>query len=313
LLADNEVVGSQEERAHLVKGYAGNPLALRIVAQTIAELFGGEIGPFLEEDTLVFGSIADLLDEQVTRLSTLEQTVLYWLAIVLEPVTLEEPRAVLVARLSAGQVLEAIGGLRRRNLIERGQRPGSFTLHSVVLEYMTEHLVTQASDEIQQGRLSRLIEHGLCQAQVREYLRQAQERLLVIPLLARLQSVLQGQADVEEQLCSLLDQLRAWAEDAQGYGPANLIALLRVLRGDLRGLDLSRLALRGVHLQGVEMQDATLAGAMIQDSVFTGTFDATWAVAISGNGQYWAAAGKRGEVRVWEAGSQTLHRVWHSE
>jgi hypothetical protein len=82
LLADNEVVGSQEERAQLVKGYAGNPLALRIVAQTIAELFGGEIGPFLEEDTLVFGSIADLLDEQVTRLSTLEQTVLYWLAIV---------------------------------------------------------------------------------------------------------------------------------------------------------------------------------------------------------------------------------------
>jgi len=45
LLADNEVVGSPQERAHLVEEYAGNPLALRIVAQTIAELFGGEIGP----------------------------------------------------------------------------------------------------------------------------------------------------------------------------------------------------------------------------------------------------------------------------
>src|SRR6266487_2252511 len=35
------LVGSPEEQARLVEGYAGNPLALKIVAQTIAELFGG--------------------------------------------------------------------------------------------------------------------------------------------------------------------------------------------------------------------------------------------------------------------------------
>src|SRR5205823_1673914 len=116
-------------------------------------------------------------------------------------------------------------------LIERGQRPGSFTLQAVVLEYVTAVLIAQASGEIQQGRLSRLIEHGLSQAQAKEYIRQAQERLLVAPLLTRLQSAYRGQAEVEEQLCSLLDQLRQWAGDAQGYGPANLIALLRVLRG----------------------------------------------------------------------------------
>jgi WD40 repeat protein len=111
---------------------------------------------------------------------------------------------------------------------------------------------------------------------------------------------------------SLLDQLRGRAEEAQGYGPANLVALLRVLRGNLHGLDLSRLALRGVHLQGVEMQDATLAGATLRDSVFTETFDAIMAVAISSTGQYWAAAGRRGEVRVWETGGQTLHLAWQA-
>ena len=66
---------------------------------------------------------------------------------------------------------------------------------------------------------------------------------------------------MEGELCSLLDQLRGWPQQSQGYGPANLVALLRLLRGHLRGLDLSRLALRGVSLQGVELQDATLAGA----------------------------------------------------
>ena len=46
------------------------------------------------------------------------------------------------------------------------------------------------------------------------------------------------------------------------------------------------------------MQDATLAGAMLQDTVFTETFDAITAVAISPDGQSWAVAGRRGEVRV---------------
>jgi WD40 repeat protein/transcriptional regulator with XRE-family HTH domain len=310
LLAEHEVVGSLQERARLVERYGGNPLALQIVAETIADLFGGAIGPFLAQDTLVFGNIVDLLDEQVGRLSPLEQTLLYWLAIVREPVTIEELCAVLVARLSRGQILEAVDGLRRRSLIERGQRPGSFTLQAVVLEYVTAELVAQTSGEIQQGRLSRLIEHGLCQAQAKEYVRQTQERLLVAPLLARLQSVYPRPADVEELFLSLLDQLRGRAEEAQGYGPANLVELLHMLRGDLRGLDLSRLALRGVYLQGVEMQDASLAGATLRDTVFTETFDAILAVAISSNGQYWAAASMQGEVRVWEARGQTLHLLW---
>src|SRR5439155_14716399 len=186
-----------------------------------------------------------------------------WLAILREPVTLEDLLSVQVSPLPRVQVLEAVDGLRRRSLIERGQRVGSFTLQSVVLEYVTTRLVTTASEEIQQGKLLRLLEHGLEQAQAKEYVRQTQERLLLAPLLASLESLGHSRAEVEGQLCSLLEQVR---ERAQGYGPANLVALLRVLRGDLRGLDLSRLALRGVHLQGVEMQDATLAGATLQGS-----------------------------------------------
>jgi transcriptional regulator with XRE-family HTH domain len=47
LLTEKEVVGSSQERERLVEMYAGNPLALKIVAQTIVELFGSEIAPFL--------------------------------------------------------------------------------------------------------------------------------------------------------------------------------------------------------------------------------------------------------------------------
>src|SRR2546423_13750217 len=115
--------------------YGGNPLALNMVAQTIADLFGGDIRPFLQADTAIFGGIAELLSEQWGRLSPLEQTLLFWLAILREPVTLDELEAVLVAPLAPMQLLEAVDGLHRRSLIERGQQGGSFTLQSGVLEF----------------------------------------------------------------------------------------------------------------------------------------------------------------------------------
>jgi len=226
------------------------------------ELFGGEIVPFLEQGEVVFGGVRELLDEQYIRLMDLEQTVLCWLAIMREPVTLSELRVLLVAPKPREKLLEAVDGLRRRSLIESGQHPGSFTLQSVVLEYVTTRLVTEVSSELEQGQLVRLIQHGLVQAQTKNYVRQTQERLLLAPVFARLRRVHFRHAQVEEMLRSLLDQLRERPLEAQGYGPANLVALLYVLRGDLRGLDLSQLAIRGASLQGVEMQDATLSGAV---------------------------------------------------
>src|SRR6266852_2577524 len=312
LLAEEDVAGTAAQRERLVEAYRGNPLALKIVAQTISDLFGGEIAPFLEQGEVVFGGVRQLLDEQFERVSPLEQSVLLWLAILREQVRLEQLLVVLGTPRPPAQVLEAVDGLRRRSLIERGQRPGSFTLQSVVLEYVTTHLVAQAGEEIEQGRLSLLIQYRLCEAQAKEYVRLTQERLLVAPLLARLQSAYRGYSDVEERLRFFLDQLRTWNQDAQGYGPANLVALLRLLRGDLRGLDLSRLALRGVYLQGVEMQDARLSGAVLQDSVFTEPFDAIMAVTMSRTGQYWAAGGRRGEVRVWREEGKILHLAWQA-
>jgi DNA-binding transcriptional LysR family regulator len=53
--------------------------------ETIADLFRGEIGLFLTQGTVLFGSIGELLAEQVGRLSAVEQTVLRALALGREP------------------------------------------------------------------------------------------------------------------------------------------------------------------------------------------------------------------------------------
>ena len=312
LLAEKDVACTTPERSRLIEAYAGNPLALKIVAETIVELFGSEIAPFLEQGEVVFGSVRELLDEQFARLSADEQTVLLWLAILREPVTFEEVLAALATLLSRAQVLDAVEALRRRSLIERGQRQGSFTLQSVVLEYVTAQLITEATSEIEQGRLARLIEHGLELATAKEYVRQTQQRLLVAPLLAQLRSVHPQRAALEEQLFALLDQLRARADYAQGYGPANILALLREHWGHLRGLDPSQFSIRGAYLQGVEMQDTSLAGATLHDTTFTEALDATRAVVISRDGRYWAAGSWRGKVRVWQQGGKLLHLTWQA-
>jgi hypothetical protein len=179
LLAEKDVVGSPHDRVRLVEVYRGNPLALKIVAQTIVELFGGEIVLFLEQGEVVFGGVRELLREQYARLSALEQGVFSWLAILREPVSLEELLDVLSTPRWPVQVLEALDGLGRRSLIERGQRAGSFTLQSVVLEYATARLIAEASHEIEQGHLDCLIAYGLCLAQAKEYVRAIQEHLVV--------------------------------------------------------------------------------------------------------------------------------------
>ena len=71
--------------------------------------------------------------------------------------------------------------------------------------------------------------------------------------------------------------LASWREQPpveQGYGPGNVVNLLRLLRGHLRGLDLARLAIRQAYLQGVDVQDTSLAGARSRTVLFTETFDA---------------------------------------
>ncbi len=306
-------MGSASERERLVKAYQGNPLALKIVAQSIVELFGGRITPFLAQGDVVFGGVRQLLDEQFARLSGLEQMVFYWLAILREPMRLEELGAPFNTPVAPADLLEALDGLSRRSMIEHGQRAGSFTLQSVVLEYATARLIAEASSEIAQGRLVRLIAYPLCQGQAKEYLRKTQEQLLVLPTLTRLRNMYHGQADIEARLLALIDRLRGSSRVAQGYGSANLLVLLRMLSGNLRGLDLSRLALRGVSLQGVEMQDARLSEAALQETIFTEAFDAITAVAISNTGTYWAAASRGGDIRMWDAGGQTLRRTWRAQ
>src|SRR6266702_2426524 len=266
LLSDKGLDGTPAAWQCLVASYAGNPLALKIVAQAITDLFDGDLDRFLQEGELIFNGIRPVLQQQIGRLSPLESQLLTWLAVLREWTQLDTLVQVLHPRVLRSQVLEALEALSRRSLVEREQQ-ASFGLQSVVMEYLTDELVERLAGEIVLG---------------------------------------------EPQLLRLLSQFRMEDAAKEGYGPANVITLLKALRGHLRGLDLSRLSIRGAYLQGVELQDANLAESLLQECVLDESFDAIWSVAASSPGQYCAVGSRRGEVRVWKERGRLLHLVWQA-
>src|SRR5205085_11724739 len=110
----------------------------------------------------------------------------------------------------------------------------------------------------------------------------------------------------EQQLLSLLDGWRGRSHADQGSGPGNAINLLRLVRGDLRNLDLAGLAIRQAYLAGVEMQHASLAGAHLSEAALAEAFSFPTSLALNRDDATLLAAGtSAGEVWLWRVADRT--------
>src|SRR5216110_1165495 len=162
LLSDRGLSGTPAAWQRLVASYAGNPLALKIVAQAISDLFNGDLDRFLHEGELIFNGVRPVLRQQMGRLSPLEHLLLTWLAVLREWTPLDTLAQVLHPRVLRAQLLEALKALRRRSLLERGQK-ASFSVQSVVMEYLTDELGERLSEEIVLGDPQQLRRVALAQ------------------------------------------------------------------------------------------------------------------------------------------------------
>jgi WD40 repeat protein/transcriptional regulator with XRE-family HTH domain len=302
LLKDKALSGDTETWAELNRTYASNPLVLKIVGEAIRELFNGDIASFLQEGQFTFKGVRSLLKEQFERLSLLEQTLLFYLAIEREPVSFEELGSTfaLTASVSRAELLESLSSLRQRCLVERSEQAALFTLQPVVLEYVTYRLVKQLTEEITQSKLDLLLKFALVKAQAKDYLRGSQERLILQPLLRNLLDYYPDSASLEQQLIQLVEKLKTRPLSAQGYAGGNLVNLLVALKGQLRGADFSKLAVRQAYLAEVEIQEASFAHADLSGSVFMDTFDGVSSLALSQDGNYLAVGSLNGKLRIWQ-------------
>ncbi|MBW4485746.1 MAG: hypothetical protein KME14_24720 [Tildeniella torsiva UHER 1998/13D] len=301
--AKGQFTGTTNHWQQLVSHYAGNPLALKMVAAVVQDFFDGQLGPFVQilaQGDSVFGDIRDLLAHQLDRLTTVEQQVMAWLAIHREPVTLIQIRAYLVEPLALGELIEALTSLERRSLIERDTpraSPTRFTHQPVVMEYITDWLVEQISQAILAPPTtdsSVLHTHALVLAQAKDYIRDSQTRLILQPVLQRLRL---RPDSLAQRLRHHLDIWRG--QNLQSYACGTVLNLIQQADISLAGWDFSEQTIWQAYLQDSTLHHANFAQADLARSVFKDTFSQVLAIAFSPDGQLLAASDVSYEIHLW--------------
>ncbi|GAB4376184.1 MAG: NB-ARC domain-containing protein [Elainellaceae cyanobacterium] len=305
LLETTGLTGADNHKQTLCDRYRYNPLALKIVATTIRELFDGDIALFLEQNITLFGDISDLIQRHYSRLSLLEKQVMLWLAIDREWVSFAQLQADLNGSASPIQLMEALQLLQGRSFIEANA--GQFTLQPVVMEYVTEHLLDRVCDEIVKHSSSTplltnalLQTHALIKAQDKDYIRNSQIRVIVLPLISRLLSQLGSQKEIHYQLQQILYHLQTAYPNQASYAGGNIINLLRHLQVDLSNYDFSYLSLWQADLQDANLHQVNLAHADLSKSRFTQPFSFIYSVAFSPDGQLLATGDNNNNVCLWQ-------------
>lgn len=275
------------------------------MATTIQDVFNGDISEFLNQKTTVFGDICAVLDQQFGRLSDLECQVMYWLAINHEPMTLSQLREDTVPQNIPQKLLETLESLIRRCLIDKitpvlAEKSGLFfTLQPVVMEYVINKLIKQICQEIITQEILLLRCLALSKAQAREYVRKAQIRLIIKPIIDELLTILKTEKRLKSQLTQILIQLQEESPLIQGYAGGNILNMLCQLKCDLRELDCSSLNIWQAHLQGKNLEKVNFQNSDLSKSVFTKNFSKISAVAFSHDGKLLAASNANGEIYLW--------------
>ncbi len=313
ILQDKGVIASLVDQESLISYVHGNPLAIKLVATNIQNLFSGNIQEFLAQGKTVFNNLWELLDQQFERLSTLQQQVMYWLAINREGVTPKQLQAELFPSTPLPQVLGSLETLRDRSLVETTKQ--GLTQQPVIMEYVTDRFIQQIETELITGELDLFKTHAIIEAHTQDYLRDAQVQLILQPLIDLLAAHFPTTKQLQEHLAHILSNLHSQTLGKTDYAAGNLLNLLCHLKVDLQGFDFSGLAIRQAYLLDTTLHNVDFTGSQITQSVFTETFGIVLGLAYSPDGRRIAISDTKGGIQIRDA--YTLEQVsrcrghWH--
>jgi len=307
MLSEQGLYGTPEAWQTLIAHYVGNPLALRLVTATIAELCRSDIQTFLDQNVTVFGEIRKLMEAQFNRLSTLEQSILYWLAIARADTSVGEIKESLLDTPPQAQLLEALQSLQRRSFVE--QAPNGFGLQNMVMEYVTERYLDELYHELTTSHIRRFNTHALLKAQTKSFIRQSQVRMIVGPLAERLCATQPHINAVTFLLRQTLTRLQEENRHQRGYAAGNLLNLLGYLKVDLSGYSFAGSAIWQAYLVDINLRNVDFSNANFKASLFTHRFGVVSTVAFSGDGSLLAAGAATADILFWRTADGMPHLV----
>ncbi|MEM7063456.1 MAG: NB-ARC domain-containing protein [Cyanobacteria bacterium P01_B01_bin.77] len=274
----------------LVRRYSGNPQALNLVATTIQQEYLGDVYDFLKEEKAGIEGLSGLLNQQLTRLDPLERSILFWLAINREPVGLDELMEDLLPPVTKRDLRSAVRGLRNRSLVEMVDK--QFTLQNVIMEFVSDRLVSEIIKEIDTKKFTLLSSHALTKATAKEYVRKTQERIFLNPILDQL-------SNLEVQASESLDIFRKSIQLSFGYAAGNLLNLLCQAHSEFEKLDFSNLNIRYAYLRKNRFYSLNLSESNFLNSLFVINSGSIRCIAFSPNGKFMVAGGDRGFLGIW--------------
>lgn len=139
-ILQNKGLTGEDKWQYLVDGYRGNPMMLKLVAETIKEVFGGNVGDFLET-SLFTRDIHNFIERIFDRVSDLERQILYILAEQSDGLSFKQLQTQLPS-INAQDLMSALSSLRQRSLIEHVDQ--GFILPPVIKEVTQQIMVSEA-------------------------------------------------------------------------------------------------------------------------------------------------------------------------
>ena len=140
ILQSKGLTGEQQWE-ELIRIYGGNPLALKLIAGTIENIFNKNVAGYLKWGTIsISPDYREILDNQFQRLSSFEITLMQAIAQGEKPSSFQNLRETLAIEFRTSSIIEALESLGRRFLIEKIANNNTneflFDLQPVIRKYL---------------------------------------------------------------------------------------------------------------------------------------------------------------------------------
>ncbi|MFM7407319.1 MAG: eIF2A-related protein [Cuspidothrix sp.] len=287
---------SEASYQFLIETYGGNPLALKIVSGMAWDLFNGNISELIGNKSLIFGEINEVLEQQFQRLPDSEKSFLYWLILEQEPIGESDLLGIFIT--APEMMIETIQSLLHRSLLEKKNK--KFFLQPVVREYLSKRLIEEIIAEIDKEELFLINQYPLLKSKAKEYIKQAQIKQIIKPLLEELLTTYQTQEKIELKFKNIIDNIRTNPLLLSGYAAGNIINLLCQLQVELSAYNFSNLTIWSACLQHTNLQNVNFSGADLSHSVFAKQLTSILSVAFSLDGKLLATGDVNGEIYLWQ-------------
>ncbi|MFD5572609.1 WD40 domain-containing protein [Streptomyces cadmiisoli] len=287
----------------VVERCSGNPLVLQLAARHIRDVFGGDVGEFLADEGEIFDGLDEILTAQLERLAPSGQDLLLLMAALREPRQLGDLRDRIINVRSRRRIALDLELLQRSLPLERSA--AGYSVQPMMMEFLTQVIISRAEQEILDGEIDGVLHsHALLSASSKEYIRTAQRRVILDPLLTILGERL-GEVELRARLLALAERERLGAALRRSHVAGNVINLLGTLDRTLGGVDFSSLVVREAHLQELRLADVNFRDARFEHTTFPESLDRVYGVAASADGAYIAAGCADGRVTVWRRSGHT--------